>query len=439
MKPDDISKQSSNKMQTESAELVVRLTALEDIQISTNAPISEIIDGKNKSLSSDSSISDRHLNSATRSETESFEKSIHEDTSHEWPKNVSSSFEEVPEIIRHMESKEMSNELRPQNAMNRKDANLCRPSYVTCKFYLGTFLISPEEFNEMYKSESLVDGRWTYVLSVKFSTVNNICILNIKQKRYLSSKNCLKIYGYCAHKRCNVFLLYLKDFRKPNSHHEVSVYSSSLDYNHLKPITRYLKGDHRKISKIELKLVKASKSRERRVLESSSLSIKAGNMDHVKSDSVLRKVRSEVLGHNDRHKDDIFDLCLMQRTNDEYIKSVGQPFHVYIYSMEQLKIALKNEGFIILHLDATGNVHSRPKFVKQRPFYYAGVIVSTFNQRIVPILEMYNCQHDTTSIGIWLAKFKAFCIHNKKKWPLFKRVVTDFSFALINATLRFLE
>lgn len=37
---------------------------------------------------------------------------------------------------------------------------------------------------------------------------------------------------------------------------------------------------------------------------------------------------------------------------------------------------------------------------------------------------MYSCEHDTVSIG-------------NMHWPTFKRVVTNFSFALINATLLF--
>lgn len=57
----------------------------------------------------------------------------------------------------------------------------------------------------------------------------------------------------------------------------------------------------------------------------------------------------------------------------------------------------------------------KPQFVEKRVFYYAGVINTNFNKRIVPILEMINVDHDSVTIGVWLAKFKQFCVQNSKK------------------------
>lgn len=53
--------------------------------------------------------------------------------------------------------------------------------------------------------------------------------------------------------------------------------------------------------------------------------IKHGNLQNIKSDVVVRKVRSEKLSQLDRHKDDIIDLILMQNEKISYIKFVGQP------------------------------------------------------------------------------------------------------------------
>lgn len=58
-------------------------------------------------------------------------------------------------------------------------------------------------------------------------------------------------------------------------------------------------------------------------------------------------------------------------------------------------------------------------------------------QRVCPVMEMLTSTHDATSIGTWLSKFKYFAITNKSKWPLFGKVVVDFSFALINAVLMY--
>lgn len=103
---------------------------------------------------------------------------------------VSSSFEEVPEVVLNINKKIDASELRPKNSINRKNFNLYRLSYTSCKVHLGNFHISPEEFVAMQKGGKLVEERWTYIISTKFKNLNNICILNIKQKRYISSKNC---------------------------------------------------------------------------------------------------------------------------------------------------------------------------------------------------------------------------------------------------------
>ncbi|KAG5894947.1 hypothetical protein JTB14_023296 [Gonioctena quinquepunctata] len=54
-------------------------------------------------------------------------------------RNVSSSFEEVPEVVLNINKKIDMSELRPKNSINRKNSNLYRPSYSSCKVYLGIF------------------------------------------------------------------------------------------------------------------------------------------------------------------------------------------------------------------------------------------------------------------------------------------------------------
>lgn len=52
---------------------------------------------------------------------------------------------------------------------------------------------------------------------------------------------------------------------------------------------------------------------------------------------------------------------------------------------------------------------------------------------IYPVAEQIASVHDAFAIGEWLFAFKAFCIKSKIKWPPFNIVVTDFSFAILNA------
>ncbi|KAG5862576.1 hypothetical protein JTB14_023364 [Gonioctena quinquepunctata] len=54
------------------------------------------------------------------------------------------------------------------------------------------------------------------------------------------------------------------------------------------------------------------------------------------------------------------------------------------------------------------------------------------SNRLCHVVEMVLCEHDGGSRGAWLLKFRSFCEDNKK-WPAFRKVVTDFSKAFSNA------
>lgn len=89
-----------------------------------------------------------------------------------------------------------------------------------------------------------------------------------------------------------------------STEHKVTVFSSSLDYNHPKKLTRYLKGDARIVFKKNIRDLKPSKLRELSLKQSSKVLIREGNLQTIKSDTVIRKVRSERLALHDRHRDD---------------------------------------------------------------------------------------------------------------------------------------
>lgn len=121
--------------------------------------------------------------------------------------------------------------------------------------------------------------------------------------------------------------------------------------------------------------------------------MKSGNYQDIKSDSVLRTAKAEKRGHHDRHKDDIIDILLMRRCNSNYIKVVGEPFHVYVYSTEQLEIVNSISTKLslpILHLDATGSIVRKPPYVTKKIYYYSGVVKTSIS-RVCPIFEMYSC------------------------------------------------
>lgn len=154
--------------------------------------------------------------------------------------------------------------------------------------------------------------------------------------------------------------------------------------------------------------------------------------DPVRSESVYRKIRSEKMALNDRDRDDLVDMILMQREHNNYIQLVSSPLQVYLYSREQLDILLYLMK-PVLQLDATGKLVRKTLTSTKRVFYYAGVVNIPSNERLFPLFEMISCNHDGTTIANWLLKFKSFCLSTIKKWPVFRAVVIDFSFAFINA------
>lgn len=130
------------------------------------------------------------------------------------------------------------------------------------------------------------------------------------------------------------------------------------------------------------------------------------------------------------------------KNNCFFLQSVSDPFNYEVFSKEQLKI-IKYAAKIttspsVLCLDATGSIFSQQSHVRTRPLFYAGVIQTSPDGKIVPIFERGSLQHDAAGIGIFLANFKASVLReSKNQWPIFRQVVVDFSFALMNAVLLF--
>ena len=166
---------------------------------------------------------------------------------------------------------------------------------------------------------------------------------------------------------------------------------------------------------------------------------------------------SDIMG---RYKED-------QLTGDPYIRRVGEPFHVHMYSREQLNAVSNTDK--VAHFDATGSIVRKPDAninnkkcepsVYKRVFYYDLVINKVCEDQKrdmqnnpttgeekknttkkkgiqIPILEMVTCEQDIASISLLLAKYKIFVHSEHVKWPIFRVIVVDWSWALINSILK---
>lgn len=215
----------------------------------------------------------------------------------------------------------------------------------------------------------------------------------------------------------------------------------NINFSHKRNLTGYVKGIERAVFKQHLLKNKASKLKRLYIHEADSNVIKeTKNLQNIKSDDTMRKIRSEAVTFFDRHKDDFIDILLMQRDHPEYIQEVSSPLSVKLYSREQVHLAetqkISNE-LPILYFDATGSIVRSPSFLKdlKRVYLYSGVIWIEQTKRIVSLFDMISSKHFSATIFKFLYDFKCYSIQ-LNAWPLFGAVVTDFSFASIHAVIR---
>ncbi|CAH1119478.1 unnamed protein product [Phaedon cochleariae] len=198
----------------------------------------------------------------------------------------------------------------------------------------------------------------------------------------------------------------------------------------------HVKGVERSLVKKKLIHEMPLNYKKKTFLEANEKLLKHGkSLQNIKSDAVVRKIKSEVMGQLDRNKNELLDIILMQTDHPEFIKEVCVPFNVKLYSNEQLEV-LKNEnqksGMQFIYFDATGGVVRSPIPNSNRIYFYTAVIRIGKPKRIYPVFSMISSTHDVNSIFRIMSDFRYFCEINNY-WPAFSGVVSDFSFANLHA------
>lgn len=177
-----------------------------------------------------------------------------------------------------------------------------------------------------------------------------------------------------------------------------------------------------------------------------------GNLQDVYSDETLRRVRHEALALQDLDKDDIKDLFERNKQQvadvennvegaEIFVHEVcGVPFSVFSISDQQIEVLMKmlaDGDVIVLYVDATGSVVSAPQGTTKRIYYYAGVLaLRVFDETraiLCPLLEMVSASHNAYTIGKWLRHLRYMLSLVTSKWPIINHLVTDFSYAILNA------
>ncbi|CAI6376918.1 unnamed protein product [Macrosiphum euphorbiae] len=110
--------------------------------------------------------------------------------------------------------------------------------------------------------------------------------------------------------------------------------------------------------------------------------MECGNLQTIKSPSMLRKLNSEKQLKGDFNRNDHFDVVLMAKEhpwlNMKVPESIEEPFNVTWASQQQLAMVqnLFKQGVLTtIHVDSTGSVVRPPQSsTKQTIYYYACVV-----------------------------------------------------------------
>lgn len=181
--------------------------------------------------------------------------------------------------------------------------------------------------------------RIRFMFKKRIRTVNNTCVVNAKMVWYF--KNHCNMYIYCSHEGCKTFKMKVQ-LTNGTQRRIVLVW---IIIKILNPddngLTNHVKGFQRDLNKEALKRTKAFSFRSDNVNMASPTQLNYCNLQNIKSDDVIRKIRSEALTADDYDKDDFHDTVLMcnDKEND-FVHYVGIS-SVHYYSKEQLDILKK--------------------------------------------------------------------------------------------------
>jgi len=169
--------------------------------------------------------------------------------------------------------------------------------------------------------------------------------------------------------------------------------------------------------------------------------MECGNLQTIKSPSVLRKLNSEQQLKGDFYRNDYFDAVSMAKEhrwlNMKVSESIEEPFNVTWASQQQLAIVqnLFKQGVLTtIHVNSTGSVVRPPQnSIKLTIYYYACVVRISKIETVCPLTDMVSATHDKETVTKWLKCFKDLVIAKYPSvWPPFKNVVADFSWAFMH-------
>lgn len=315
---------------------------------------------------------------------------------------------------------------------------------VSCK----DFILSAANVNQIFFNTSIrdFDSNYDSILCSAFGQNFSGCFNLKDREKEPTKKGQCKIYIYCGCKEYR--LIYnARDVMKDS---ELKfIVTTKTDAECIcaeKPAkTRDVHGELRDEFKKQMER-KTNKQVRNDAIDCSEVSIAlAGNLQLIKKPEVIRKIRQELLGTNDKAADDIFDLQLRAECGNIQNLALFETFPSFsaiLTKDDWLRTWIEHVAYVPygrLLIDATGNITRKPRFESSNLLHH--VLLAPIKKvdeleecQLFPIAELIT--NNSTSFNI--NKFLRFIIMRiKKKFPKTKKLAdeigTDFSFANINA------
>lgn len=322
--------------------------------------------------------------------------------------------------------------------------------YKDAEFKIEPFYISL--INEAVSKGSTFNSCFELVLKYKYETINNCCEINIKNCKRNRCEDGYLVYAYCVFPTCIKLKFSATYSSDKNESMDVIVWSTNNDntiFTHIKKPDGsvlqkniQLRGVARDMTKQQLKTSKAYPYRADCVssLKSMSLRGKTGR-DVIPSPSAFRTAKSELKTSCDRDIDPFFDLVKMKREHENVIKFVSIPFAMELTYIPACQFYRKIKTHDMVYFDASGRTCGHPykkinadRIKKELPplreskvlFY---TTVAEKKGALLPLNMFVTEEHSAHKIGNHLKNFKIECIVNKI-WPIFRKVIIDFSIPL---------
>ena len=232
------------------------------------------------------------------------------------------------------------------------------------------------------------------------------------------------VHGTCTH--------------KPDTNAEVTVE---------RPNRRWLSGRKRTATGEQLASspLSSSETHYRRLADMTEPELTAGNMTTCQTPPVLRQAAYESRRSTQLHENPVFELeiareCWQAAISGNhvvgYVQQLGfEPFHVVFYTEQQLDAYIqqcKSREGSVLHIDATGSVVKRIAGQKT-PYYYCVLL----GNGSLPVMDFITSKHDSSWLGGLLNNYNNSVRQvNGGHLVTPRHVVTDFSYAIIHASLQ---